>query len=64
LFNLPTTPKKRGGLFETGGGGTAPEVKPGEITDADQVAALRTGTEAQQREYKRLVKAGKIKLEV
>ena len=32
--------------------------------DADQVAALRTGTEAQQREYKRLVKAGKIKLDI
>ena len=61
LFNLPPATKKRGSLFENGGGGDAPETKPGEITDADQAANLR---KTDPREYKRLVKSGKIKLEV
>jgi hypothetical protein len=61
LFNLPPATKKRGSMFEVGGGGTAPETKPGEITDADQAANLR---KTDPREYKRLVKSGKIKLEV
>ena len=61
LFNLPETPKKRNGLFETGGGGTPPEMKPGVITDADEVANLR---KTDPKEYKRQLKAGTIKLDV
>ena len=61
LFNLPPATKKRNGLFETGGGGAAPETKPGVITDADEVANLR---KTDPKEYKRQLKAGTIKLEV
>jgi len=61
LHNLPKIQKKRGSLFETGGGGEKPEGTPGVLTDADEIAQLRA---TDQREYKRLLKAGKIKLEI
>lgn len=60
LHNLPTKPKNRGSIFNQGGGGEAETRKTG-LTDADTVAKLRT---SDPKEYKRQVKAGKIKLDV
>ena len=61
LHNLPATPVRRGSLFEKGGGGEAP-IKPKEgIDDADLVKKLR---ESDPQEYRRQLKAHKIKLEV
>lgn len=56
----PAKPERKS-LFPHGGGGEAPETKPGVITDADEAAALRASN---PREYKRRVKAGQIKVEV
>lgn len=60
LHNLPPVKKSRGSLFEKGGGGDKTEKKTG-IDDAEVVKKLR---ESNPKEYKRLLKAGKIKLEV
>lgn len=60
LHNLPAKPKTRGALFNTGGGGERQEAKTG-IVDAEKAKSLR---ESDPREYKRQVKAGKIKLDV
>jgi hypothetical protein len=62
LQNLPAQPKNRGSLFETAKGGEKTIINT-KITDTEQARMLRTGTEAQQKEYKRLVKTGKIALE-
>ena len=61
LHNLPAVAPKRGSLFEKGGGGQAPEKPKEGIDDADLVKKLR---ETDPREYKRQLKAGKIKIEV
>jgi hypothetical protein len=61
LHQLPATPPKRGSLFEKGGGGQAPPKPKEGIDDAEMAKQLR---EKDPKEYKRLVKAGKIKLEV
>ena len=63
LHNLGPVKKSRGSMFETTGGGEKP-ANPTKITEVEQVQALRTGTEAQQKEYKRLIKSGKIQLDV
>ena len=60
LHNLPTQPRKRNAIFETGGGGEKVEIS-GKITDADTVANLRA---TNPREYARLLKAGRINLDV
>lgn len=60
LHNLPAPEKKRGSLFERGGGGEK-DKNAGKITDADTAATLR---QTNPREYKRQVKAGTIQLEV
>lgn len=60
LNQLPAPVKKRNALFETGGGGEKAE-NPTVITDADTAATLR---QTNPREYKRQLKAGKIKVEV
>jgi hypothetical protein len=60
LHNLPKVEKKRTSIFETGGGGERPP-EPGVLDDTDTVANLRTSN---PREYKRLVRSGKIKLDV
>lgn len=60
LHQLPPLEKKKGSMFESGGGGEKTEVKT-HIDDADTAKQLR---ENNPREYKRLLKAGKIKLDV
>lgn len=60
LHKLPAPEKKRGSLLNTGGGGEKTE-DTGKIIDADAVATLRV---TNPREYKRLLKAGKIQVEV
>lgn len=60
LHNLPPAKKTRDSLFNRGGGGERVEIKEG-ITDADTAAQLRLSN---PREYKRQVKAGKIKVEI
>lgn len=61
LYNLPPVAPKRGNLFERGGGGEK-ETKPQDgIMDADMAAKLRV---SDPREYKRQLRAGKIKIEV
>ena len=59
LFNLPAPVKKRGSLFPIGGGGEKNET-PGVITDAETSANLRL---TNPKEYRRLLKSGKIKIE-
>lgn len=61
LHNLPPKEPKRGSLFNRGGGGEAPAKPSDVITDAQQAANLRLNN---PNEYKKLVKAGKIKVEV
>jgi hypothetical protein len=61
LHTLPATPRKRGSLFEHGGGGDKIEKPKEGIVDAEMVSKLRVEN---PREYKRLLKAGKIKLEL
>lgn len=60
LHNLPPVQKKRGKLFETTGGGEK-DTNQGKITDADQLATLRTSN---PREYRRAIKGGKVALDV
>jgi hypothetical protein len=60
LNNLPATPKKRDSIFQTGGGGEKVET-PTSITNTDTIAQLRTEN---PREYRRLLKQGKIQAEV
>lgn len=57
--NILAPVKKRGSLFETGGGGDKPD-NPAIISDTDTIRSLR---ETNPREYRRQVKAGKIKVE-
>lgn len=61
LHNLPPANPNRGSLFQKGGGGQPPAKPKTEIDDAEMVKNLR---EKDPREYKRLLKAKKIKLEV
>ncbi len=56
LQNLPTVTKKRGSIFETGGGGEAPE-KPGKISTEEAARIRETKGE---KAYKRLVQSGQI----
>lgn len=56
LKNLPKEPSKRTSLFNKGGGGEK-DTTTGKIIDTDQIVNLRN---TNPREYKRLVKAGKI----
>lgn len=60
LQQMPAKEKKRGNLFETSKGGDKQE-DVSKITDADEVQRIR---EKNPREYRRLVKEGRIKLEV
>jgi hypothetical protein len=60
LHSLPPKSKVRGSMFETGGGGEKPKPSTDNITDAEYVNKLRTSN---PREYRRLVKAKKIKIE-
>lgn len=60
LHQLPPEAPNRQSLFNRGGGGEKTVIKTG-ITDAEQAAQLRI---KDPREYKRQVKAGKIKIEI
>jgi len=61
LHQLPPTVKKSGSLFVKGGGGEKAQPPKTVVDDADLVAKLRI---SDPREYKRQLRAGKIKLEV
>lgn len=56
LQSLPATPRKRGSLFQTGGGGEAP-AKPGKIS-LDEAARIRA-TQG-EKAYKRVVQSGRV----
>src|ERR1035437_5101735 len=60
LHQLPPKKQNRGDLFLKGGGGEKQVQKDG-LMDAEQVAKLRTSN---PKEYKRLIKAGKVRVEV
>ncbi len=64
LNKLPATSPNRGSLFNKGGGGIKPPVKTDIITDAEEARKLRTGNQAQQEEYRRKLRAGKIRIEI
>lgn len=56
LQNLPTTPKKRGSLFETGGGGDkAEKATKVSLDDAAKIRATQG-----EKAYKRLIKSGRV----
>lgn len=62
LFQIKEVAKKKGSLMLNGGGGEKPNNAPSDvITDAQQAARLRT---SDPQEYRRKLKAGKIKLSV
>lgn len=56
IQNIPNQPQKRGSLFQTGGGGEAPD-KPSKISVEDAAKIRATKGE---KEYRRLIKSGQI----
>lgn len=61
LHNLPPAKPNRGSLFNSGSGGEKQTPKSDGIIDADQAKVLR---ETKPREYNKLVRAGKIKIDI
>lgn len=65
LHTLGNEVKPNRSIFNSKGGGIAPEKPKSDIiTDADEARRLKTGTQAQQDEYRRKLRAGKIRIEV